>query len=93
MCHSFPCLLQSQANLPETLDGNRGENALAAAKVSVQDGLAVGDFIGKPSDGYAGPAFKLRDAPCGADDLRPAGLPVTQLSFRYSARCRLRLHR
>jgi len=37
----FPCLLQSQAYLPETLDSNRGENPFAASKMSVQDGLAV----------------------------------------------------
>src|ERR1700733_11882759 len=37
----FSCLLQSQAYLLETLDSNRGENPFAAAKVSVQNGLAV----------------------------------------------------
>jgi hypothetical protein len=37
----FPCLLQSQAHLLETLDSNRGENPFAPSKMSVQDGLAV----------------------------------------------------
>src|SRR5215470_14578907 len=37
----FPCLLQNQAQLLETLDSNRGENSFAASKMTVQDGLTV----------------------------------------------------
>jgi hypothetical protein len=55
--------------------------------MSVQDGLAVADFIGKPPNDYAKPPFKLCDASSGVDNLCPAGLPVTELSFRYSVRC------
>ena len=39
--NQFPCLLQSQAYLLETLDSNRGENPFSASEMSVQDGLAV----------------------------------------------------
>jgi hypothetical protein len=52
--------------------------------MSVQDGLAVGNFVGKPPNGYVGPPFKLRDSSCGTDDLCPAGLLVR--SFRSAIR-------
>jgi len=89
----FPCPLQSQPDLLEALDSNRGENPFAASKMSIQNGLAVGNFVGQPPNSYVGPPFKLRDSSCGTDDLCPAGLPVTQFSFRNSVHCQLRFHR
>ena len=52
--------------------------------MSVQDGLAVGDFVSQPTNGYVGPPFKLRDSSGGTDDLCSTGLSVAQLSFRNS---------
>ena len=42
----FPCLLQSLAQFLEALDSSRGEDTFAASKMSIQNRLAVGNFVG-----------------------------------------------
>ena len=85
--HPFPCLLQSQAQLPKTLDSNCGKDPFAALKMRVQDGLAVGDFVGQSTNSYVGPPFTFRDSSSGTDDLCSAGLLVAQLSIRNEVIC------
>ena len=61
--------------------------------MTVQDGLAVRNFVGEPDEQVTlDHPYNSRDASFSTDDLRQAGLLVTQFTFRNSAHCQLRCH-